>query len=100
MVFGAPTGFVSMLNVADGCPAGTVTEAGTCVSPSLLSRVTFAPAAGAGPVNMTVPVVFSPPTTCIGLMLTDAKDESLAMQIQRSAVRTLIMGAVVKERGF
>jgi len=64
------TGVVVMVNVAEVAPAATVTLAGRCVAVVLLlDRVTTAPPAGAGPVNLTVPVDEIPPTTEVGLTL-------------------------------
>jgi hypothetical protein len=52
-------------------PAATVTVAGTCAAAVLLlDRVTTAPVLGAGPVNFTVPVGETPPTTDVGLTVT------------------------------
>ena len=62
------TGLVMMVNVAVVAPAATVTLAGTCAAAVLLlDSVTTAPPAGAGPVNLTVPVDEIPPTTEVGL---------------------------------
>ena len=48
-------------------PAGTVTLEGTPAAPLLLERRTWAPPAGAAPVNVTVPVETpTPPTTLVG----------------------------------
>ena len=62
------TGLVVMVNVAEVAPAATVTLPGTCAAAVLLlDRLTTAPPAGAGPVNLTVPVDEIPPATEAGL---------------------------------
>ena len=66
------TGLVVTVNVAVVAPATTVTLAGTCAAGVLLrDRVTTAPPAGAGPLNVTVPVEEVPPITVLGLRLTE-----------------------------
>ncbi len=65
------TGLVVMTNVAEVAFAAIVTVAGICAAePLLLDKVTIAPPAGAGPVNLTVPVDPVPPITDAGLTLT------------------------------
>lgn len=62
------TVLVVTVNVALVLPAATVTLKGTVatvVNP--LERVTTAPAEGAGPVRVTVPVEVNPPLTLVGL---------------------------------
>jgi hypothetical protein len=54
---------VPTLNVADVCPASTVTDAGTLTSTLLLLRLMTAPPAGAGPLKVTAPLKFVPPST-------------------------------------
>lgn len=60
----ALTGMVVTVNVADDCPAATVTLGGTaaCAGRELLSETTMPPA-GAGPVSVTVAVTLPPPVT-------------------------------------
>ena len=57
---------VSMVKVALVPPPGTVTLAGTIAAVLLLDRVTVAPAAGAGPLRVTVPRDGVPSTTLDG----------------------------------
>jgi hypothetical protein len=54
-VSAANTSFVQMSNVADVCPDGMTTDAGTDATPLELDSVTVIPSAGAGPLNVTVP---------------------------------------------
>ena len=58
---------VVIVNVALVAFAATVTEAGTDADALLLDRVTTAPPVVAGPVSLTVPVLFVPPVTEVGL---------------------------------
>jgi len=68
------TGLVVTVNVAVVAPATTVTLAGTCAAGVLLrDRVTTAPPAGAGPLNVTVPVEEVPPITEVGLRVIELK---------------------------
>ena len=57
---------VVMANVADVCPAWTVTLEGTCATALLAASVTTAPPVGAGFVKVTVPVLLVPPVTELG----------------------------------
>jgi hypothetical protein len=58
---------VLTLNVALLAPAGTITLEGTLAAPLLLESMTCAPPAGAGPLNVTVPVEnCKPPITLEG----------------------------------
>ena len=60
------TVLVLTTNVALVAPAPTVTLAGTLAAPLLLESPTCAPPAGAGPLNVTVPVEEFPPATLVG----------------------------------
>lgn len=67
----AATGLVDTVKVTDVAFPGTVTLAGTLAAAVLLlDSVTRAPAAGAGPVKVTVPVEEVPPITETGFKLT------------------------------
>lgn len=62
------------MNVADVAPERTVTFAGTCAAAVLLlDRSTVAPFKGAAPFKVTVPVEDVPPTTELGLRVTEAR---------------------------
>jgi len=64
--------FVVTVKLALVFPEDTVTLAGTVAAAVLLlDRVTTAPPDGAGPVNVTVPVDGVPPTTEVGLRVTE-----------------------------
>ena len=53
-------------------PAGTVTLEGTLAAALLLESVTCAPPAGAGPLNVTVPVEDCvPPVTLVGFNVSE-----------------------------
>ena len=61
------TGTVLILNVAEVDRPRTVTELGRVTLLRLLDRETTLPPSGAGPVRVTVPVDWVPPTTEEGL---------------------------------
>jgi hypothetical protein len=66
-VVDAPTTLVLTVNDALVAPAATVTLEGTLATVVLLlERATCAPPAGAGPLNVTVPVEKFPPVTLVG----------------------------------
>ena len=70
----AVTDVVVTVKVALVAPAATVTLAGTVAAAVLaLLRPTTAPPAGAPAVNVTVPCDELPPTTEVGVTLTDDK---------------------------
>jgi hypothetical protein len=67
------TGFVLTVKVALVLPAGTITLEGTLAAVLLLESRTCAPPAGAGPFSVTVPVDVpsGPPTTLVGLRVSE-----------------------------
>ena len=65
------TGIVVTVKVALVALAATVTLAGTVAAGLLLVRVTSAPPAGAGTLRVTAPVEGLPPTTLVGLTVTE-----------------------------
>ena len=69
----AETALVLTVNVALVAPAATVTLAGTRATVVLLlESATCAPPAGAGPLNVTVPVDEFPPVTLVGFNASEA----------------------------
>ena len=55
-------------------PAGMVTVAGTVAAVvSLLERETMAPAVGAGPLSVTLPVEGDPPLTLVGFSVSEVR---------------------------
>lgn len=66
------TGEVVTVKFAVRALAATVTEAGAWAADELLfARVTTLPPAGAGPLNVTVPVEELPPLTVVGFRATE-----------------------------
>jgi hypothetical protein len=64
--------FVVTINVVDLAPTATVTVGGTVATAVLLLvRATMMPPVGAGPLSVTVPVDGLPPTTLVGLSVTE-----------------------------
>ena len=62
------------MNVALVAPAATVTLNGTIAAAVLLvESATVAPPAGAGPLNVTVPVEGVPPMTLVGFSVSDER---------------------------
>jgi hypothetical protein len=76
------TGVVVTVNVAEVAPAATVTLAGTCAAAVLLlESMTTAPADGAGPFKVTVPVEAVPPITEVGLSLTELRVVAVTVKV-------------------
>ena len=68
----AATGLVLIVKVVLPLPAGMVTLAGTLAAALLLESVTCAPASGAGPLRVTVPVDdCAPPETLVGFSVSE-----------------------------
>jgi hypothetical protein len=63
-------------------PATIVTFTGTWTTEVLLlERVTTAPDGGAAPFNVTVPVELLPPTTDVGVLVTDDRTAALTINV-------------------
>ena len=76
------TGLVVMVKVAVVAPAATVTLAGAwAAAVLLLETVTSAPPTGAGPLNVTVPVEDTPPSTDVGLRVTDVRVAAVTVRV-------------------
>ena len=73
-VVDAVTALVFTGNVALVAPAGTATLEGTLAAPLLLETATCAPPAGAGPLNVNVPVEdCTPPITLVGFSVSEER---------------------------
>ena len=72
------TGEVVTVNVAALASAGMVTLAGTVATELLLLSATTAPAEGAGPFRAIVAIDELPPTTKVGLRVSEATWGALA----------------------
>jgi|SRR5215472_935231 len=71
----AATALVLTVKVALVLPAGTVTLEGTLAAALLLESITCAPAAGAGPLSVTVPVGdCAAPVTLVGFNASEEAD--------------------------
>ena len=72
-VVGVATPNVLAVKVAEVCPEGIVTEAGTVTVVALLERVTTVPPDGAGAFKLTVPVDVEVPITVLGLNVSEER---------------------------
>jgi hypothetical protein len=76
------TGLVAAVKVAVVAPAGTVTVAGTWAAAVWLDvNATAAPPAGAGALNVTVPVEGLPPKTEEGFRLTELRTGAVTVSV-------------------
>ena len=90
------TPLVVMVNVAVRAPAAMVTLASTCAAAVLLlDSVTNAPAGGAAPFKVTVPVELLPPTTEVGLLVTD--DRLAAFTVKVAVLATPRVAVITEE---
>jgi hypothetical protein len=87
------TALVLTVNVALVAPAGTGTVEGTLAAPLLLESATCAPPAGAGPLNVTVPVEEFPPVTLLGFSESDERETDTAAEEDSSKSRTAGLGS-------
>jgi len=87
------TGLVVTGKAAVVAPAGTVTVAGTWAAAVLLDvNATAAPPAGAGPLSVTVPVEGLPPTTEVGISVTELRTgaDTVVVTVKVAARLTLL----------
>ena len=69
-------------NVMLLCPAGIVADAGTWATEvALLLSVTTAPAGGAKPFSVSVPVEDEPPVTVPGFKVNEVRDATLTVRV-------------------
>jgi len=90
----AVTALVLTVKAALVAPAGTVTLEGTLAAAVLLlESVTCAPPAGAGPLNVTVPVEDCvPPITLVGLSVNEERERAGEIE-DSSKTRTAGLGS-------
>jgi hypothetical protein len=78
----AATGVVATVNVAVVALGATVTLVGTAATALLvLPSVTSAPATGAGPLSVTVPVEALPPRTDVGLNVRELRAAAVTVKV-------------------
>ena len=90
----AATADVVTANVADDCPAATVTDAGTVTEALPLTSAITRPPVGAGPFVVTVPTAAFPPIRLVGLMVTDTgvvrTTDTVAVLLMAAAVAVIV----------
>ena len=87
----AATALVVTVNVAVVAPAAAVTLAGAWAAAVLLfESVTAAPPAGAGLSSVTVPVEDTPPSTDVGLTLTEFSAATGAVTVSVKVLVTVL----------
>src|SRR5947209_2856431 len=74
-------------------PAGMNTLDGTLAAPLLLESATCAPPAGAGPLNVTVPVEEFPPMTLVGFSASEERERTGATE-DCSKIKTAGLGSL------
>src|SRR5882762_1225302 len=89
------TALVLTVNVALVAPAGTGTLEGTLAAPLLLESATCAPPAGAGPLNVTVPVEEFPPVTLLGFSESDERETDAGAE-DSSKSKTAGLGSFIE----
>ena len=90
----AATALVFTVKAALVAPTGTVRLEGTLAAALLLESATCAPPAGAGPLNVTVPVEdCAPPMTLVGFMVTEER-EGVGRGEDCSKIRTAGFGSL------
>src|SRR6267143_1127771 len=89
----AATALVLTVKVALVAPAGTATLEGTLAAPLLLESATCAPPAGAGPLNVTVPVEDFLPVTLLGFSVSDERGTDAGAEEDSAKSRTAGLGS-------
>jgi hypothetical protein len=87
----AGTGVVDTENVLEVAFGAIVTLVGTLATALLLPSVISAPAAGAGPFSVTVPVDAVPPRTDVGLNVTELSVAAVAGVTVMTVVRVMLL---------
>src|SRR2546425_9356133 len=87
---------VLTLKVALVAPAGTITLEGTLAAPLLLESATCAPPAGAGPLNVTVPVEEFPPVTLLGFSVSEERETDGRAKEDSSKSKTAGLGSFIE----
>jgi hypothetical protein len=80
------TTVVATWNVTEVAPDGTTTVAGTVALEPVADRVTVVPAAGAGPLSVTVAVEGLPPTTAFGFKVTEVTTGAVTVSVALTVV--------------
>ena len=76
------TALVLTLNVAEVLPEVIVTDGGTVATAVLLEvSLTLTPAAGAGPLLVTVPIEDAPPFTVVGFSVNDLSEKGVSVSV-------------------
>jgi len=95
-VVDAVTALVLTMNVALVAPEGTATLEGTLAAPLLLESATCAPLAGAGPLNVTVPVEEFPPVTLLGFSISEERETDAGAEEDSSKSKTAGLGSLME----
>src|ERR1700716_4119189 len=93
----AVTALVFTGNVALVAPAGTATLEATQAAPLLLESATCAPPAGAGPLNVTVPIEEFPPVTLVGFSVSEERETDAGAEEDRSKSKTAGLGLFIEK---
>jgi hypothetical protein len=95
-VVDAVTALVLTVNVALVAPAGSATLEGMLAAPLLLESATCAPPAGAGPLNVTVPIEEFPPVTLVGFSVSEERETDAGAEEDSSKSKTAGLGSFIE----